>query len=99
MIGGTTSPLTQGSQTGAAGAGASGSRAGTTGGMPMGGGSSGGGGQSKGNRRGSLDLRAPDLGVAEDRPVHDLGAGALAGGRDSLPMWSAPVDDTDEDTW
>jgi hypothetical protein len=98
MIGGTTSSLAQGSQAGAGSAGASGSRAGTTGGMPMGGGSGGGGGQSKDKRRGSMGLLAPDLGVAEDGPVHDLGAGARAGGRDSLPT-TAPADEIDEDTW
>jgi hypothetical protein len=99
MIGGTTSSLAQGAQTGATGAGASGARAGTSGGMPMGGGSGGAGGAAKEKRRGSMGLLAPDLGVDDDTPRPDLGAGARAGGRDALPTTTTQVEEIDEDTW
>lgn len=81
--------------------GAAGSQAGgAKGGMPMGGSGAGGAGKEKG-RRNSAGYLVPNLNIADDQAVVDLGAGAKAGSRAQLAAERfAPGDDFEPDeTW
>lgn len=93
------SVLGQGSQTGAAGATASGQRAGGMMGGPMGGGAGGAGGAGQSKRRGSSGLLAPDIEVEDGAEPPALGTGAGAGGRDSLAAPVVARTERSDDEW
>lgn len=97
-LSGSASGLAQGTQTGAPGAAASGTRAGSMMGGPMGGGG-GGGASSSSKRRGSSGLLAPDIQVEDGADAPDLGNAARAGGRDSLRAVPPTAGAASDDEW